>query len=85
MQEHSVELKLGHPDDAFSPPGSNERHLRLMAGIEGLPFMLRTEIVQILVRRLPARRPDIIQASGLGQQVLTIGTPMLYSHYHGQK
>ena len=48
LQEHSVELKLGHPDDAFHLFGSNERHLRLMEQELKVTIHARTEIVQIL-------------------------------------
>ena len=30
LQEHSVELKLDHPNDAFHLFGSNERHVNLL-------------------------------------------------------
>ena len=43
MQEHSVELKLGHPDDAFHLFGSNERHLRLMEQELKVTIHARTE------------------------------------------
>lgn len=48
MQEHSVEIYLGHPDDSFHLFGSNERHLRLMEQDLGVTIHARTEVVQIL-------------------------------------
>ena len=48
MQEHSVEITLQHPDDAFHLFGSNERHLRLMEEELDVVIHARTEIVQVL-------------------------------------
>ncbi|MEW4353431.1 PhoH family protein [Streptococcus pneumoniae] len=48
MQEHSVDIHLHHPDDAFHLFGSNERHLRLMEQELDVVIHARTEVVQII-------------------------------------
>ena len=77
MQEHSVELKLGHPDDAFHLFGSNERHLRLMEQELKVIIHARTEIVQILGTEAACEETrQVIQALlVLVNRGMTIGTP----------
>ena len=77
MQEHSVELKLGHPDDAFHLFGSNERHLRLMEQELKVTIHARTEIVQILGTEASCEETrQVIQALlVLVNRGMTIGTP----------
>ena len=77
MQEHSVELKLGHPDDAFHLFGSNERHLRLMEQELKVTIHARTEIVQILGTEAACEEArQVIQALWvLVNRGMTIGTP----------
>ena len=77
MQEHSVELKLGHPDDAFHLFGSNERHLRLMEQELKVTIHARTEIVQILGTEAACEETrQVIQALlVLVNRGMTIGTP----------
>ena len=77
MQEHSVELKLGHPDDAFPLFGSNERHLRLMEQELQVTIHARTEIVQILGTEAACEETrQVIQALlVLVNRGMTIGTP----------
>ena len=43
LQEHSVEITLQHPDDAFHLFGSNERHLRLMEEIANIVGVIYVE------------------------------------------
>ena len=77
MQEHSVELKLGHPDDAFHLFGSYERHLRLMEQELKVTIHARTEIVQILGTETACEEArQVIQALlVLVNRGMTIGTP----------
>ena len=77
MQEHSVELKLGHPDDAFHLFGSNERYLRLMEQELKVTIHARTEIVQILGTEAACEETrQVIQALlVLVNRGMTIGTP----------
>ena len=77
MQEHSVELKLGPPDDAFHLFGSNERHLRLMEQELKVTIHARTEIVQILGTEAACEETrQVIQALlVLVNRGMTIGTP----------
>ena len=77
MQEHSVELKLGHPDDAFHLFGSNERHLRLMEQELKVTIHARTEIVQILGTDAACEETrQVIQALlVLVNRGMIIGTP----------
>ena len=77
MQEHSVELKLGHPDDAFHLCGSNERHLRLMEQELKVTIHARTEIVQILGTEAACEETrQVIQALlVLVNRGMIIGTP----------
>ena len=77
MQEHSVEFKLGHPDDAFHLFGSNERHLRLMEQELKVTIHARTEIVQILGMEAACEETrQVIQALlVLVNRGMTIGTP----------
>ena len=77
MQEHSIELKLGHPDDAFYLFGSNERHLRLMEQELKATIHARTEIVQILGTEAACEEArQVIQALlVLVNRGMTIGTP----------
>lgn len=77
MQEHSVELKLGHPDDALHLFGSNERHLRLMEQELKVTIHARTEIVQILGTKAACEETrQVIQALlVLVNRGMTIGTP----------
>ena len=77
LQEHSVELKLGHPDDAFHLFGSNERHLRLMEQELKVTIHARTEIVQILGTEAACEETrQVIQALlVLVNRGMTIGTP----------
>ena len=77
MQEHSVELKLSHPDDAFHLFGSNERHLRLMEQELKVTIHARTEIVQILGTEAACEETrQVIQALlVLVNRGMTIGTP----------
>ncbi|GGE27556.1 PhoH family protein [Streptococcus himalayensis] len=48
MQEHSVDIHLHHPDDAFHLFGSNDRHLRLMEQELDVVIHARTEVVQVI-------------------------------------
>ena len=77
MQEHSVELKLGHPDDAFHLFVSNERQLRLMEQELKVTIHARTEIVQILGTEAACEETrQVIQALlVLVNRGMTIGTP----------
>ena len=77
MQEHSVELKLGYPDDAFHLFGSNERHLRLMEQELKVTIHARTEIVQILGTEAACEETrQVIQALlVLVNRGMIIGTP----------
>jgi len=77
LQEHSVELKLGHPDDAFHLFGSNERHLRLMEQELKVTIHARTEIVQILGTDAACEETrQVIQALlVLVNRGMIIGTP----------
>ncbi len=77
MQEHSVRMKMGHPDDAFHLFGSNERHLRLMEQELKVTIHARTEIVQILGTEAACEETrQVIQALlVLVNRGMTIGTP----------
>ena len=77
LQEHSVEIKLSHPDDSFHLFGSNERHLRLMEQELKVTIHARTEIVQILGTEATCEEArQVIQALlVLVNRGMTIGTP----------
>ena len=77
MQEHSVEIKLSHPDDSFHLFGSNERHLRLMEQELKVTIHARTEIVQVLGEETACEEArQVIQALlVLVNRGMTIGTP----------
>lgn len=48
MQEHSIDIRLSHPDDMLSLFGANERHLRLLEQELGVVIHARTEVVQVI-------------------------------------
>ena len=77
LQEHSVEIKLSHPDDSFHLFGSNERHLRLMEQELKVTIHARTEIVQVLGEETACEEArQVIQALlVLVNRGMTIGTP----------
>ena len=77
MQEHSVEITLQHPDDAFHLFGSNERHLRLMEQELQVTIHARTEVVQIIGSEAACEETrQVLQALlVLVNRGMTIGTP----------
>ncbi len=77
MKEHSIDIRLSHPDDLFHLFGSNERHLRLMEEELDVVIHARTEIVQVLGEETACEEArQVIQAlMVLVNRGMTVGTP----------
>ena len=77
MKEHSIDIRLSHPDDLFHLFGSNERHLRLMEEELDVIIHARTEIVQVLGEESSCEEArQVIQAlMVLVNRGMTVGTP----------
>ena len=60
LQEHSIDIKLTHPDDLFHLFGSNERHLRLIEQELNVIIHARTEIVQVIGQQEDCKQAQMV-------------------------